>query len=123
MLSSIKPELHRRQAPEVGIAYIVRLDERQKTMIREAQQRSGKSWPEWARQAIELLEKEDPLEIHSLLESWSAIGRQARNPREKMPFRIYPSTLEKAQMLAERHSGTVQAVIGHALFMRSLSDE
>lgn len=104
-------------ADESSVPYQVWLEVSQIELIRKAHAQSGLSWPAWTQNAISRLSRESDEEIESLLGSWQS----QRADKSLMSFRVLPSTLREAQKLAEKHSGTVQAVFAHAHFMEALA--
>jgi len=102
---------------EISVTYQAWVIKDQLEAIRNAVRNSNLSWPQWTERALARLEREDEDEIESLLTAWP----RGKKGKACLSFRLYPSTLERTQALAEKHGGTIQAVFGHAFCMESMA--
>lgn len=99
-----------------SVGTVLSVPESRHEQITTAWRSSGKSWPEWLQEAIDLLSREEESEIHSLVTTVPATDADSI----RISLRLFPQDMKRVKALAQKHSVSQRNVLLMAASLRAM---
>lgn len=101
-------------------SYHIRIDSAAADQIKQAKKIGNESWAAWVGAALKRLQKEDAIEIKSLITQAQFISGDNKT-KARLPFRIKNADFDEARVLAFKYSVDIQSVLIAALHLYSFA--